>query len=321
MWGRVHASGVAALGLVGSVAWLAASTGCESASEPEPSASSIRIAGLEPEVSGQLLAKVGDREIRVGDYAAALQRMDRFERMRYQTKDRREELLEEMINLELLAREAERRGLGEDPETKALLWQSLRTEALAELRAGLPEPSSYSAAEVSEYYDEHRAQFVDPERVRVAHIELATAAEAKATLAEALGSSPQRFAELVARVSHAPDAGVLPSAGDLGAADLGFISRSEPSSVAEALRLAAFELNADGEVLPRVVAVGGRFHVLRRLAHAPRRQRELAEVDGVVRNLIAEQRFEQARTELVAKLRKRTSVVIDEAALAKVPAP
>ena len=65
--------------------------GCRSASpssalDPGPDAGGR----LTPEQASQVLAKVGDRTITLGDYAAALERMDPFERMRYQTEDRRQ---------------------------------------------------------------------------------------------------------------------------------------------------------------------------------------------------------------------------------------
>ena len=77
--------------------------GCDGCSSSERSAvgADAGAARLTPEQAGQVLARVGDRVITLGDYAAALERMDPFERMRYQTEDRRQALLDEMINVEL----------------------------------------------------------------------------------------------------------------------------------------------------------------------------------------------------------------------------
>ena len=47
--------------------------------------------------------------ITLGDYAAALEHMDQFDRLRYQSPERRKELLDEMIDVELLAHEADAR--------------------------------------------------------------------------------------------------------------------------------------------------------------------------------------------------------------------
>src|SRR5262249_17504775 len=61
--------------------------------------------GVPPDLAGRVLARVGDRTITLGDYVAVLDGMDRIERARYQTPDRREQLLKEIVDVELLARE------------------------------------------------------------------------------------------------------------------------------------------------------------------------------------------------------------------------
>src|SRR5438477_8652417 len=105
--------------------------GCQpkASSGTAPSASaSAQPAGLTPELAARVLAKVGDHEITLGEYAATLDRMDPFERLRYQSADRRKLLLDELVDLELLAEEARRRGLDKQPETQERVRQMLRDE-------------------------------------------------------------------------------------------------------------------------------------------------------------------------------------------------
>src|SRR5687767_12286216 len=65
-------------------------------------------AGLTPEQAAQVVARVGERTITLGDFAAVLERMNQFDRLRYESKERRRELLQELIDVELLAAEARR---------------------------------------------------------------------------------------------------------------------------------------------------------------------------------------------------------------------
>src|SRR4051794_8577694 len=123
--------------------------------------------------------------------------MDPFERMRYQTDDRRQALLDELINVELLAREAERRGLDQKPETQELVRQFQRDELLRRLRASVPGPSQLSVAAVQAYFQEHRADFLDPERRRAAQIVLGDAGQAAKVLSEATGADADRWRALV----------------------------------------------------------------------------------------------------------------------------
>src|SRR5450755_2082618 len=96
---------------------------------------------LTPELAKQVLAKVGDREITLGEYAETLERMDPFERLRYQSADRRKQLLSEIIQVELLADEAKRRGLDKQPETQERVRQMLKDELLRDIRRSVPAPN------------------------------------------------------------------------------------------------------------------------------------------------------------------------------------
>src|SRR5512140_3180105 len=84
------------------------------------------VAGLTAEQAARTVAKVGDRTITLGDFARTLERMDQFDRLRYQSKDRRRELLEEMIDVELLAAEARRLGIDKEPDAQDAIRQILR---------------------------------------------------------------------------------------------------------------------------------------------------------------------------------------------------
>ena len=57
---------------------------------------------LSDEQRRAVLAKVGDRVITLGQFVETLERMDPFERARYQSPERRKQLLDQMIEVELL---------------------------------------------------------------------------------------------------------------------------------------------------------------------------------------------------------------------------
>lgn len=291
-----------------------------------------------------MLARVGARTITLGDFAAALERMDPFERIRYQTDDRRQALLDEMINVELLAREAERRGLDQKPETQELIRQYQRDELLRRVRAEVPGPGQLSRDQVQAYYQEHKAEFVDPERRRAAQIVLNDAGLAARVLAEAAGADADRWHALVKQYN--PDAAgaegdktvarpAIEVAGDLGLltapgtgspgvgapGGAGGAAGSASAEPPEAVRRAVFEIGQEGQVYPQPVAVGGRFHVLRLVSKLEARQRSLEEVDAAVRARLVRSLQEQAENDLVKRLRQSIPVSIDEQALERVPEP
>lgn len=282
--------------------------------------------GITPELASKVLAKVGAREITLGEYAATLSRMDPFERLRYQSADRRKQLLDELIDLELLAEEARRRGLDKQPETQERVRQMLRDELLAEERAATPPPSDVSEADARRYYDEHRDDFREPERRRVAHIALTSEAEAKAVVEAAKGASAAEWGKLVAEKSRdtrtKPSASLPPElAGDLGIVGPPGHGRGDNPNVPEALRAAVFEIGELGGVLPRPVAAGGLFHVVRMTGKTDARDRTFQDAERSIRVALTQERLRAREAELERELKKKYPVTIDEAQLALVPLP
>lgn len=296
---------------------------------PGPSASAQASAAprtLTSEQAQQVLARVGERTITLGDYAAALERMDTFERLRYQSPDRRKLLLNEMIELELFAQEARRRGLDQKPETQERLRQMLRDELLRAVRREIKSPSDLAEADVRKYYDEHKADFNEPERRRVSHIAVASQAEAKAILAKAQAGTAADWGKLV--LDHSLDKGVK----SLGATppelsgDLGIVGppghpRGANPRVSEALRAAVFKIEKVGGVLGEVVPDAGLFHVVRLAARTAARERSFEEADRTIRITLVQELVKQREAELERELARKFPVTVDDAALAKVHAP
>jgi len=112
---------------------------------------------LPAEEAAKVLARVGDRTITLGDYVAALEHMDQFDRLRYQSPERRKELLSEMINIELLAQEARDKGYDKDPQTQQEVRAVLRDALLKEARSTAAKPADIPSDEVKAYFDAHRA--------------------------------------------------------------------------------------------------------------------------------------------------------------------
>ncbi|HKO47897.1 MAG TPA: peptidyl-prolyl cis-trans isomerase [Polyangiaceae bacterium] len=281
---------------------------------------------LTPELARQVLAKVGEREITLGDYAETLERMDPFERLRYQSPDRRKQLLNEIIQVELLAEEAKRRGLDKQPETQERVRQMLRDELLRDVRQSVASPTDVPEAEVRAYYDSHHDEFKEPERRRVAHLLLGSEAQAKAALPKARQASAAEWGKLVTQLSldkPAQSSGPAPTelAGDLGIVGPPGHPRGSNPRVPEALRAAVFEINELGGVLDRIVAESGHFHVVRMTGRTEARDRSYQDAERTIRVALVQQRIRAREAELEAELRKRYPVSVDDEALSQVKVP
>jgi parvulin-like peptidyl-prolyl isomerase len=282
--------------------------------------------GLSAEQAARVVAKVGDRTITLGDYAATLERMDQFDRLRYQSPERRKELLEEIIDVELLAQDARQKKLDQQPETQQAIRQILRDALLAEAKVGLPAPADIPQDEVRAYFEAHRDDFREPERRRVAHIVVKDKETAARVLVLAKKASPREWGELFQKYSiDAPKKGVqaqpIEMAGDLGIVGPPGDSRGDNPRVPAPVRAAVFEVAAVGEVLGRPVASENGFHLVRMVGKTDPHERSLADADRSIRVSLLQAKIAEREKLLEAELRKQFPVIIDEQALAKVELP
>jgi DNA-directed RNA polymerase subunit F len=286
----------------------------------------VTAAGLSPEEAAKVLVRIGDKAITLGEYAAALEHMDQFDRMRYQSPERRKELLNEMINVELMADEARDKGYDKDPRTQQEIRAVLRDALLKEARKSAPKPQDVAPEEVQAYYDAHRADYHDPERRRVSVVVLPTAAAASAVLDQAKkGLTAAQWGELVrsksvdsAAKASGPSA-PIDLAGDLGIVSPPGDTRGANPRVPEEVRAAVFQIGKVGDVLPSVVqGADGRFYVVRLTVKTDPVDRTREDADRSIRVKLSQDKLRGAEDALLAQLRTKYPVQIDDNALATV---
>jgi peptidyl-prolyl cis-trans isomerase C len=284
-------------------------------------AGAAAIGVLTAEQASQVLARVGDRTLTLGDFEAALEHMDQFDRMRYQSPERRKELLAEMIDVMLLADEAREKGYDKDPVTQQEMREILRDAMLKKAREGVPAPNEIPQDEVRTYFEAHRADFQDPERRRVSAIVLASEATAATVLDAARKATPVQWGELVRGKSV--DVGAKAATPADMAGDLGFVSppgdpRGTNPRIPEEVRVGVFAVEKVGEVLPHVVPSGGKYYVLKLTGRTDAHERTFEEAERQIRVKLAQDKIRAREDALLDDLRKQYPVKIDEAALSQV---
>ncbi|MBX3185905.1 MAG: peptidyl-prolyl cis-trans isomerase [Labilithrix sp.] len=317
--GRSLAVALCALGLLG--------LGTPACKSCEPGTSGAADSGvvstsLTPEQAKQVLAKVGDDTITLGDYAAALEHMDQFDRLRYQSTERRKELLDEMITVHLLAQEATAKGYDKDPLAQQELRAILRDAMLAEARKNVPSPNDVPESDVRAWFEAHRAEYKDPERRRVSVAVLKDEAAARDALAAAKkATTASQWGEIVRAKSIDPQARAnvpVDLAGDLGIVSPPGDPRGENTRVPEEVRAGVFEIGELGAVLDRVVAAKGKFYVVRLTQKLPPHERTYEEAERSIRVKLAQDKLRAKEDELIAELRKSVKIEVDEGALGTV---
>jgi DNA-directed RNA polymerase subunit F len=281
-------------------------------------------ASLTPEQAAKVLAKVGDKTITLGDFVATLEHMDQFDRLRYQSPERRKEMLDEMIDIELLAQEATAKGYDQDPQAQEQTRAILRDAVLSDIRKSTPTPSDVPDAEVHAYFDAHRADYHDPERRRLSLIIVKDQATANAVLASAKqNSNAAAWGDLVRKNSIDPQAKAnvpVDLAGDVGMVNPpGDDAHNDNPRVPSDVRAAAFTIANVNDVLDHAVASSdGKFYLVRLTQKTDPHDRAFAEAERSIRVKLVEDKIRAKEDDLMAQLRTQFPVQIDDKALAQV---
>lgn len=278
-------------------------------------------AALTPEQAAQVLARVGDRTITLGDFAATLEQMDQFDRVRYAAPERRKELLGEMIDVMLLADEARAHGVDREAQTQQDVRQILRDALLKKARAAVPPPAEVPSADVAAYFDAHRADFHDPERRRIAAIVVPSKTLADGIVASLKGPGAAHWGEIVRAKSIDPQAKAnvpLDLAGDMGFVSPPGDPRGANPRVPDEVRAAVYALSAVGDITPAPVPAAGRFWVVKLAGKTDPHDRTLQDAERTIRVKLAQEAIHGREEAMINDLRAQFPVKIDEQVLGTV---
>lgn len=253
----------------------------------------------------KVIAHVYEHDVTVAEVEDALAAQSPFLRARYAQPEHMHELVENLIRFQLLAHEAEKRGLGTNPVVAHSVAQNAvqaLVKAVVDDRVTL---ASVTDADVQAYYDAHPDEFHHPEMRRASHILVATREEALALVPQARTADLATFRQLVTQ--HSLDAETKLRGGDLR-----FFPRQPPAQPVEgddaapdqALIAAAFALHEIGDVSDPV-AVGTEWSVLKLTGLRPEETRRPADAAPGIRMRLWRERRQTALDTLVTQLRER----------------
>ena len=287
---------------------LLASAGCKKKDVKAPGATG----GGDKASDSRPVAKIDDTVITVGDVHDRINKQAPFTRGRYAALDKRKELLDSLIRVEVMAKEAEKRGYDKDPEVVRVKKQQMISRFLQKDFESKLKVEDVPAAEVEKYYKEHPEEFNRPEEVRVSQILVKDKAKADKLAAQARSgdrNDPKVFRDLVTKFSEDEDS--KPRGGDLTSFEK--TSTLYPKPVIDA----AFELKDLGDISAPIKSDQG-YHILRLTQKRPGFSRPLPEVKRQIQQRLFRDLRTKALDTFVADLRKKYSVTINEENLAKV---
>lgn len=273
--------------------------------------------------TGPVVAEGDGVVISVDQFKAKLEEQSPFVRARYASLDRKKEFLENLLRFELLAAEARRQKLDQDPEVQETL-KKIMVQRLVRKSFDEGAATDVPESDLRQYYDEHKDEFVKAERVRVSQILVRSAPNAPdrgareaaarkivARLKAEQAKNPLAFASLAREASD--DAATKASGGDLGYRTREELEKQYGKAVAEA----AFGLQRVGDESP-VVASDEGFHLLKLAARQPALDRPFESVKAQLAGRVARERRTKDFDGFVQKLRSSAGIKVNDGELEKI---
>jgi peptidyl-prolyl cis-trans isomerase C len=273
-----------------------------------------------PKKSGPVVAKGNGIAITADEFKSRLDEQSPFIRARYTTLERKKEFLDSLVRFEVLAREAEKQGLANDPDVQNTLKKIMVQKLVQRNFQDQGSAAEMPEAELQKYYDEHKDEYVRAKRIRVAAVvwnapqgsperakKLALAQKALAKLKAEEKKNTLAFAQIVAEYSE--DAATKASAGDLQ-----FKTQQElETAYSKELADAAFKLKP-GESSGVVQAQQG-LYLLKYTGEQPELNRTFDQVKAQIANKLHREKKTKDFDEWLKGLRTAANVTVDDKAL------
>lgn len=254
------------------------------------------------------VARMGEVRITIGDVEDHIARQSPFMRARYRDPAQLRELVQNLIRFELLSREAERQGFGDDPEVREATAQSAVQQLVRERFDQTITPESIPQADVAAYYESHPGEFTRPEVRRASHVLLRTREDADQLLPQLREADARTFRAIAQERSL--DAESRARGGDLRYFDReGHAPNSSDPGVEPAIVAAAFGLREVGDV-SAPVEVGGQWSIVKLTGLRPAEHRTIEQAGPGIRLRLWRERRQAAIDSFVEGLRERAGVEV-----------
>ena len=265
----------------------------------------------------QVVAKIGDREIKFADLNNKIKMMPPTYQSMFNNIEQMKKLLDVQINSILFSQEAKRLKLDQKTDIKEKIEEitnGILMQALVEEK--INKNITVTDQEIEEYYKNSQDEFKTPEKVKVRHILFKVDPAASAQVKE---EKKAKAKEVLAKVRAGEDFSELAKqySEDTKTKNKGgVIGLFARGSKDPEFDKSAFSLKKD-EVSDLILTKKG-YHIIKLLDKKEAKTKSLKEATNRIRNKLKQKKRRDGYEELLKDLKAETKVVIHEDALAKI---
>ncbi len=226
--------------------------------------------------------------------------------------EEKKEVLDSLVEEKLLYAEALRKGLDKDPKVQKVMVNTLLREDVY----STVKNSDFTDEMLQAYYEEHKSEFVVPEKVQIKRILIkvtdarpddAAKQEAERIRGE-VSKSPDSFKDLAAKYSEDPY--------KRRGGDVGFVSKDGKPGLDPAIVDKAFTLETGA--VSEVFKTADGYNVVQVAARREQVERTFQQMKGSVLRKVKNDKMKELYDGYVAKLKQGADIKVDDAKLAAV---
>lgn len=262
---------------------------------------------------GTVVARFSGQTVTDAELAQRFSEMNPYARARFQTVEQRRDYVDGIVRFELLAQEAVRRGLQNDPEVveaaRRVMVQQLLKKELEEGQGQVTD------AQVAAWYEAHKSDYVKPAMTRLAHVAFSKENRAKAeeVLAKARALQPldaAGFGKLAREFSEDVRTRELDG-------DMRFLSDEELSTqYGPEVAAAAAKLVKVGDLAEGLVETAKALHVVKLQGRQLALNLTVEQAKPSIQQLLSNEGKQERFRALLERLKKDAKLEVNDAALA-----
>jgi len=256
--------------------------------------------------SGEVMAKIGDREIKMGELDYQIEKMPPYIQQQFKDKKSKLDFLRTYVGRDLLYNAAKRKGLDSDKDIIEKAFQAKKDVMVQKYYQDEIEGKiKVNDSDLELYYKANLDKYKEPRKLKVAHILFDDEKKAKEIL-ETLKKTPDKFGEFVKKESK--DTATKDKNGEIGYVKedgvIPYIGQ-EPEINKELFKFKQGELSG-------VIKSKKGFHIFKILEDVPERTRTFDEVKNMVKSSRESELRANEERQLIDRLMKAENVIIYE---------
>lgn len=252
-------------------------------------------------IKGPLLAQVDDWALGLGDFRDKLEALKTLQpQMNIEDPKYKKNILQELINLEIIAQEAKKRGLDRERDFLEALEDFKRSLLVQKMNEQTAADVAVTDVEAQNFYDTNKLGFTEPEERKIREIVVSTEVEAKDIMIRLLQG--EDFVQLAKERSIA----ATKNAGG----DLGYL-KPDPKQKFQKFWEESFT-KAKGQTSSYFKGEDGNFYIVKVEDIKGGKARPFAEVKEDIKKYLRQDAIGKKIEELISKARQKMKIVINQ---------